>query len=182
MLILLRATPKANGKPLLTPAESPSLTTMWFDSSSFISTKRKLANSAAVKISDKRIGPVFNTPDPSPSTTVAFYTTSAFVTRAIAMSPSATVSGLASYDFSGLRIYEPALKIQNQTIELFVPNPSVSQAVGTSTSPVGLFTKGDSGEPGAKFEVKGWEVIFVSLVDEVSFTNSAAQPVSFSVQ
>ena len=181
MLILLRAAPKVNGKPLLTPAESPSLTTMWYDSSSFISTKKKLTNSAAVKVVDKMIGPVFITPDLNPSTAVTFFTTSSFVTRATSLSGAAKVSGLASYNFSGLGYYQPALKASTQKVNLFVADASVKQAVGASGYSVGLFVRGSTTEPAVSFTGDGWNVIFMSYKDETTFTNTSAQPVSFSV-
>lgn len=180
MLILLRATPKVNGKPLLTPAESPSLTAMWYDSMSFISTKRKLANSAAVKIVDRMIGPVFNTPDPSPSMTVSFFASSAFVTRSNITTGSAKVSGLASYNFSGIAYFQPALKTSTNKVNLFVPNAAVNQAIGASGYPVSIFVKGETTRA-ISFNTDGWNSVFMSVIDEVTFTTPAAQPVSFSV-
>lgn len=182
MLILLRSAAKINGKPFLTPSTSPSLTTMWFDSMSFVSTKKKLGRSASVKIFDKMIGPVFNTPDLSASMTVAFYSTSSFVTRSTALSPAAKVSGLASYNFTGISYYQPALKAGSQTLSLFIPNVVLNQAIGTSGYPIGIFVKGASDEKAVKFEISGWENIFMSYLNEDVFTNSSAQPVSFAAQ
>lgn len=182
MLILLRATPKLNGKPFLTPGASPSLTTMWFDSLSFVATKKKLARSASVKIFDKMIGPVFNTPDLSPSMTVAFYSSDSFTYKITNLTPSASVAGLASYNFSGLKYYMPAIKAGGQTLSLFIPNVVINQAIGAAGYPIGIFVKGAEPEVAVEFAVSGWENIFMSYLNEDTFTNTTAQPVSFAVQ
>ena len=181
MLILLRSSPKINGRPFLTPAISPSLTTMWFDSMSFISTTRKLPQSASVKIHDKMIGPVFNTPDISPSATVAYYSSNSFTTKITNLTPSAKVSGLASYNFTGISYYQPALKLDKQVLNLFIPNVDVAQAIGAAGYPIGIFVKGTSPETAVSFDTSGWDTIFMSYLNEDTFTNTTAQPVSFSV-